>query len=435
MMTQRHRSAALSLLLALLVAPNAIASTVPNAGTATARVTAESDAAIAAAIEDRLTAIPGLEGATVTVQGGIVRLDGYAIDAERREIAETLAARFEGVLLVENDLHIDTDIRSRGRPVLERVQDFGREFVHALPLLTVSALLLVGSWWFGGWLSRRRMIQRRLAERSFLSPLIGQAIRLGAVLLGTILALDLLNATSLVGALLGSLGIVGLAVGFALRDVAENYVAGVLLGTRQPFSRSDHVVIDGHEGRVAALTLRETVLITLDGNHLRLPNSLVFKGVTLNYSRNPTRRVSCFLHIHNWATIAAAQAAAITALRAMPHVLSEPSPSVFVQEIGPAVTVLNINVWIDQRQTDYFAASSETIRLTRRALLEAGIDMPDAVQALSLENVHALPYNRPVNEPSQPAERAGDLRPDPEIERHVDEEGRAHGRANLLDRG
>lgn len=427
------RGGALLFLLALLLAPTAVASATPDGTSATGHVTAVSDALLAEAIEQRLTAIPGLEGATVTVQGGIVRIDGYALDAERRQIAETLAARFEGVLLVENDLHLDTDIRSRGRPVLERVQDYGREFVQALPLLTVSALLLLGSWWLGGWLSRRRMIQRHLAESSFLSPLVGQAIRIGVLLLGTVLALDLLNATSLVGALLGSLGIAGLAVGFALRDVAENYVAGVLLGTRQPFSRNDHVVIDGHEGRVAALTLRETVLITLDGNHLRLPNALVFKGVTLNYTRNPTRRIAFVLHIHNWASIAAAQEAAIFALRAMPHILTEPSANVFVREVGQTATVLAVNAWIDQRYADFFAASSETIRLVRRALFEAGIDMPDAKQSLSLDSPQSMPPARPPVEPAQPAEQAGDLRPDHDLERQVDEEGRAHGKSNLLE--
>src|SRR3546814_11391197 len=63
-----------------------------------------------------------------------------------------------------------------------------------------------------------------------------------------------------------------------------------MLSRRQPFRANDHVVIEGHEGRVVRLTSRATILMTLEGNHLRIPNSTVFKAVILNYTRNPERR-------------------------------------------------------------------------------------------------------------------------------------------------
>ena len=89
---------------------------------------------------------------------------------------------------------------------------------------------------------------------------------------------------------LGAAGVAGLAVGFAVKDTIENYVASVMLSVRQPFRPNDHVVIDGKEGRVIRLTSRATVLMTLDGNHLRIPNGAVFKAVILNYTRNAERR-------------------------------------------------------------------------------------------------------------------------------------------------
>src|SRR3546814_6600583 len=66
----------------------------------------------------------------------------------------------------------------------------------------------------------------------------------------------------------------------------------LMLSLRQPFRANDHVVIEGHEGRVVRLTSRATILMTLEGNHLRIPNSTVFKAVILNYTRNPERRRS-----------------------------------------------------------------------------------------------------------------------------------------------
>ena len=84
---------------------------------------------------------------------------------------------------------------------------------------------------------------------------------------------------------------VGLAVGFALRDLVENYIASLMLSLRQPFAPNDQVLIEGFEGRVVRLTSRATILMTLDGNHVRIPNAVVFKGTIVNLSHNPERRL------------------------------------------------------------------------------------------------------------------------------------------------
>jgi len=74
--------------------------------------------------------------------------------------------------------------------------------------------------------------------------------------LGLVLALNLLGATALVGAVLGSAGVIGLVAGFAFKDIAENYMAGILLSLRRPFAPDDHLVVDRFEGKVIALTSR-----------------------------------------------------------------------------------------------------------------------------------------------------------------------------------
>src|SRR5690606_21022551 len=93
-----------------------------------------------------------------------------------------------------------------------------------------------------------------------------------------------------VGALFGAAGVAGIILGFAFREIIENYLASILLSLRRPFSTGDHVVVATHEGKVIRLTSRDTILMTLEGNHLRLPNSVVFKAEILNFSRNPLRR-------------------------------------------------------------------------------------------------------------------------------------------------
>src|SRR3546814_7841266 len=109
--------------------------------------------------------------------------------------------------------------------------------------------------------------------------LIRRTVRIIVTLVGVVLALKLLDLSTMAKAVLGSAGVAGLALGFAFKDIAENYIAGVLLSVRKPFSPGEFLRIDTHEGKVVALTSRTTILMTLDGNQLQLPNALVFKSV------------------------------------------------------------------------------------------------------------------------------------------------------------
>ncbi|WP_407351251.1 mechanosensitive ion channel domain-containing protein [Luteimonas sp. R10] len=324
----------------------------------------------------RLAVIPGLEKTRVEVSGGVATLRGVAADDARRQLAATIVEQAQDVVLVDNQLAIDTDVRARTQPVFAHTLARLQQALAALPLLAIAVTIVLVAWWLGRWLSDRPRLLRRAQRNPFLSGLTRQAVRLAVLLAGLVIALDLLNATALVGALLGTAGIVGIAVGFAFRDVAENYIAGILLSLRQPFAPHDHVVVGGHEGKVAALTSRATTLITLDGNHLRLPNALVFKSVILNYSRNPNRSFAFDVKIPAEASISNAQRVALECLAGMPAVLREPAPTAQVAELVDTSVVLRIVAWVDQRNIQFDGARSEAIRLVKRAFSRGGVYAP-----------------------------------------------------------
>lgn len=337
----------------------------------------EIDQAAGREIATRLAAIEGMDKVRVAVSGGVVRLSGEVDGAAKRQLAEKIAADAPGVIHVDNQLGMDTDVSARIAPLPDLLQDKSRQLVRAVPLLLAAAGIVAVFWWIGDWLGRRKILLRRAGQQPFLGGLLRQAVRLAALLIGLLLALDLLNATALLGALLGAAGIVGIAFGFAFRDVAENYIAGVLLSLRQPFLPNDHVVIDGHEGRVAGLNSRATTLLTLEGNHLRLPNAQVFKGVILNYTRNPNRRFAFSLSVGNDVNLEQAQELGLATLTSMPGVLDDPKPTALVANAGDSSMTLRFSGWIDQRQTGFDKIRSEAIRLVKSAFDQAGIDMPD----------------------------------------------------------
>ncbi|MCC5867475.1 MAG: mechanosensitive ion channel [Gammaproteobacteria bacterium] len=402
----------------------------------------QSDLELRERLAARFSVIPGLEKTQIEVFGGVVILRGEASDDGRRQLATTLVEQTEGVIALDNQLGIDTGIVTRSQPVLEHMRAKLQRLVAALPLLLIAALMVFAADRVGRWLAARQRLSRRARRNPFLAGLTGQAIRVVVLLAVALVVLDLLNATALVGALLGTAGIIGIAVGFAFRDVAENYIAGILLSLRQPFAPHDHVVIDGHEGLVAALTSRATILITLDGNHLRLPNALVFKSVMLNYTRNPTRRFSFDLGIANEASISHTQRVIRNCLHDIEAIEAEPAPSVLVAELGDSSTVMRVSAWVDQRNASFGRVRSEAIRLVRRALAEAGIDMPDPGYRVELRRAGAkVPDAAARTREAAPvatdlaaeSPTEGDVAVERHIDRQVETERAALAKADLLD--
>lgn len=390
------------------------------------------DAAIETVIVTRLAAIEGMDQVQVEVNGGLVRLRGQVENDLGRELAESVAADATGVLRVDNQLAINTDVVVRMAPVLRLIEDKARQLLNALPLLVASIVIVVLSWWLGGWLGRRKLLQRRGASQPFLAELLRQTVRIGALLVGLLLALDLLNATALLGALLGTAGILGIAFGFAFRDVAENYIAGVLLSIRQPFLPNDHVVVDGHEGRVASLNSRATILLTPEGNHLRLPNAQVFKGVILNYTRNPTRRFSFRLGIANDEDLTAVRDLGLETLIGMPGVLDDPAPSVLIEEAGDSSMTFGFSAWIDQRETGFRKVRSEAIRLVMAAFDQAGIVMPEPGFRVEVRRPDPADRAEPPKQPT-PVPAQGDVSPDDPTRQTVERERANRNEPDLLD--
>lgn len=282
------------------------------------------------------------------------------------------------------------DLTHRFSAALEQIQAKLLALAAGAPLLLLAIIIVLGSVWLGGLLSRHLFVLGRLSARNpYIDGLLRGIVKGLVILAGVLVALDLLGATPLIGALLGSAGLVGLVIGFAFKDIAENYVAGVLLTLRQPFSPGDNVRVDGHEGKVVALTSRATVLMTIDGNHLMLPNALVFKSVLLNFSRNPKRRFEFELDLNPNGSLHGAMDAGIAALKSLDAVLEDPAPAALIKRIQPAGATLQYVGWIDQTKNDLPKTRSEAQRRVLKALQMTGNAAGEPVQRIQLERSRA----------------------------------------------
>lgn len=349
-----------------------------------ATVDEASDRQLERALSERLARVEGLRDPTVRVEAGWVYLGGTAVSAAARDEAEAIARRTAGVVEVDSSIEVTTAVGERLTPALEHLRERLRSWGQALPLFAVALALAVAFGLLSRWLGARERWFRRLIRNPFLADLVRQLSATALFLLGVLLALELMEATALVGALLGAAGLLGVAVGFAFRDLAENYITSLLLSVRQPFEPNDHVVIDGEEGKVVRLTSRATILMTLDGNHLRLPNAKVFKATILNYSRNPLRRFSIAVGVGPAEDLLEAQRLGVGVLGATEGVLADPEPWAEVAELGESNVLLRFYGWVDQREANFFRVRSSAVRRVKDALDEAEIEMPEPAYRVRL---------------------------------------------------
>ena len=130
-------------------------------------------------------------------------------------------------------------------PSLERLAEEMNALLGYLPLLAVALVVLLLAWLLGSWLSRRKLVGRIARRNPFMQDLARTTVRWVVMLAGLLVALEILNATALVGAVLGTAGVLGVALGFAFKDILENYLAGLLMSLRQPFSPRAQVMALG----------------------------------------------------------------------------------------------------------------------------------------------------------------------------------------------
>ncbi|GHF69177.1 mechanosensitive ion channel family protein [Seohaeicola zhoushanensis] len=424
-----------ALLLALLPLAGLAQQAAQPEGTITVEDSAQQDAAIAVRIRDILGELDGYGDVTVTVSSGIVTLRGTTLDAAAAARLNEITRRVQGVVAIRNEVHETTDVVERLNPAVQRFRNRLVQFVTILPLLSIAIVVFALITATGFLLAGLKRPWDRIAPNLFIADIYRQAVRLVFAIAGVVVALDLLGATALLSTILGAAGIVGLAIGFAVRDTVENFIASVLLSVRQPFRPNDTVEIDGDQGKVIRLTSRATILLSYDGNHIRIPNATVFKSRIVNFTRNDERRFLVDFGIGYDADLARAQAIVLETVAALPFTLANPAPSVWIETLDTHTVTVRVAGWIAQHETSFQLARSEAARLCLLALKAGGVPMPEPTYRIVSEGARG-PGGTPGKAGPPPEMEAQEVSAtaEKELSRIVEAERRDQKDGDLLSR-
>jgi small conductance mechanosensitive channel len=266
--------------------------------------------------------------------------------------------------------------------ISESAKSLWEATADALPRVGVAAAIILVGWLLARalrWLLHRRFSRTRTASFARVMSKIASWI---FVFLVVLVAVAITFPSVKPVDLLAGLGFFSVAVGFAFQDILENTLSGILLLFRQPFRSGDQITVMERSGTVQGITIRETKLVTYDGELVVIPNRDVYKNVIDVHTHHDVHRVSFQVGIAYENDPDEAVDVIDAALGRVAGVRSEPPPSAIVSELGVSTVDITVYFWTDARRLDSLTARDSAIREVKAALDRAGIEMPAEIVAL-----------------------------------------------------
>lgn len=242
-------------------------------------------------------------------------------------------------------------------------------------VLNVGLALCVFGLFYVVWRLINRILRSQLSDRIDRTT----AAMLETAIKTTLLGIGVLVALSTVGvqtaAVLTSLGVLSLTIGFALKDTLSNMISGFLVFVDRPFTIDDLVEIDGQYGRVDRITLRTTRIITVDGRMLAVPNSVVMNKTVTSYTNVPHLRIDIAMTVAVTEDLDQTREILLKLVRDNPAYLDDPVPRVVVVKLNDYNVALELQAWL-KNERDHIQQRFDLRESAFKALTEAHVEMP-----------------------------------------------------------
>ncbi len=272
--------------------------------------------------------------------------------------------------MAETQLQADTEI------TLDRIEGYIQGFWWILPNLGIALLVFILSMIAASVVRRAvlRVFKRR--SRPDLAAMLAGAARWGVIGLGLLVVATIIFPSISPANLLSTLGIGSIAIGFAFKDILQNWLAGLLILLRQPFRQGDQIIVGKHEGTVEHIEARATLIKTYDGRRVIIPNSSVYTDAVTVNTAFPLRRSQYDVGIGYGDDIERACATIVDAIRNLDGVADDPAPEAFAWELAGSTVNVRVRWWTHSKRSDVVRAQGRVILAVKQALTGAGIDLP-----------------------------------------------------------
>lgn len=262
------------------------------------------------------------------------------------------------------------------------VNHMAAAFLALLPHLAV-ALVVFAAFWFGARLVRRVVIRlTHTRNHANVGLVIGRLAQWALLFLGVLIALSVVAPSVNPGNILSVLGFGGVAIGFAFKDILQNFLAGILILLQEPFRVGDQIVFKTFEGTVQQIDTRSTKIQTYDGRLVIIPNGELFVNSVIVNTAYRFRRSEYDVGIGYGDSIEKARDVILSALATIDGVLADPAPDVVPFELAQSSVNLKVRWWSDSKRSDVVRARGDVITVLKAAMDKAQIDLPFPTQVV-----------------------------------------------------
>ncbi|MFP3854511.1 MAG: mechanosensitive ion channel family protein [Anaerolineales bacterium] len=257
------------------------------------------------------------------------------------------------------------------------LEEMINSLIASLPNLVIALIVLSLGYFLAKLLRRLAM---RLVVRASLPPtarlVFGRLAQWTMMFIALLIALLILFPSFNAGQLIELLGIGGVAIGFAFRDIVQNFLAGILILLTQPFRINDQIIVGDYEGTVEDIQTRATYIKTYDGRRVVIPNSDLFTQSVIVNTAFPIRRIEQEVGIGYGDDIDQARRVILSALDQLDGVLKDPAPDIRVGALADFAVMLRLRWWSESRRSDVVILEDQVLSLVKVQLSQAGIDLP-----------------------------------------------------------
>lgn len=272
---------------------------------------------------------------------------------------------------------------------------YANSFLEILPAIAIALIVLAAFFVLSKYLARvLEKFSTRFTDDRSLQSLFGTVFRVLMVMIGVFAAAAIVFPGLNAGTLVSVLGLTSVAIGFAFKDIFENFFAGILILSRRPFSIGDQIESNDFEGSVEHISIRNTIIRTFDGKKVLIPNSSIFQNPMVVNTAYEARRTSFSTGISYDADIETAREVMREALIGCEGVLTEPAPQILVSEHGDSSVNFDLRYWTLPEKKDARLALDKVATAVKYALDDHDIGIPYPHRVLEVSEVSKLTVKR-----------------------------------------
>jgi small conductance mechanosensitive channel len=270
--------------------------------------------------------------------------------------------------------------------MVERVDSWIDAGIRLVPNMIVALAMLLVFWFVARWIGAliRRAASSR--DRENLGAVVGSFARWVAFVAGGLVALTVVIPSLRPGDLVAGLGVSSIAIGFAFKDILQNWLAGILILIRQPFAIGDQIQVQDYEGTVERIESRATLIHTYDGQRVVIPNSDIYTRALTVRTAYARRRSEYDFGIGYSDDLRAAQQVIAETIAGVEGVAADPPPQALAWSLDPSWVTIRARWWTRSDRASVVATWTRVLVAVKLALDEAGVDMPYDTQVLLLHD-------------------------------------------------